>query len=71
MFHSPLLDGVLLAGLEPAYALNERVQKIWGNVLHPAGTSVISSYISNFCSNFSMGIYANFFYLGKYILKHK
>ena len=32
---------------------------------HPAGTSVISSYISNFCSNFSMGVYENFFWYGK------
>ena len=27
--------------------------------------------ISNFCSSFSMGVYQNFFYVGKYILKHK
>lgn len=32
-FHNPFLNGVLLTGLEPAYALNERVQKILGNVL--------------------------------------
>ena len=38
---------------------------------HPAGASVISSSIRNFCSNFNMGIYENFFYIGKYILKHK
>ena len=33
---------------------------------HPAGTSVISSYNSNFFSNFSMCIYENFF-IGKNI----
>ena len=42
-----------------------------GEVNHPAGTSLISSYMSNFCSNFSMGIYKNFFYMRKNIFKHK
>ena len=51
--------------------LTGAVVAFW-SLTHPAGTSVISSYNSNFSSNFSMGIYEKkILYMRKYILKHK
>ena len=38
-----------------------RYQKILTLLVHPAGTSAISPYISNFCSDFGMGVYEKFF----------